>query len=115
MFDTEPPKLRGIKNFTMSNMVADQSAVLECTIESTPSSEVVMEWRRNGILLSSSWKYVNWTLHSDDGSNLLVAILVVRNVSNNDLGAYECRLYSNYSYLRNRSEGVMEAWIMAGT
>ena len=99
----------------MSNAVSDQSAVLECIIESTPSSEVVMEWRRNGILLSSSWKYVNWTLHSDDGSNLLVAILVVRNVSNDDLGAYECRLYSNYSYLQNRSEGVVEAWIMAGT
>lgn len=99
----------------MSNAVSNQSAVLECMIESTPSSEVVMEWRRNGILLGSSWKYANWTLYSDNGSNLLVAILVVRDVSSGDLGAYECRLYSNYSYLQNRPEDVMEAWIMAGT
>ena len=79
----------------MSNGVSNQSAILECMIERTPSAEVVMEWRRNDILLSSSWKYVNWTVNLDSGSNLLVAILVVRDVSDGDLGAYECRLYSN--------------------
>ena len=97
----------------MSNAVSNQSAILECTIERTRSAEVVMEWRRNDILLSSSWKYANWTMNSDGGSNLLVVILVVRDVSDGDLGAYECRLYSNYSYLQSRSEDVMEAWIIA--
>ena len=97
----------------MSNAVSNQSAILEYTIERTRSAEVVMEWRRNDILLSSSWKYANWTMNSHGGSNLLVAILVVRDVSDGDLGAYECRLYSNYSYLRNKSEDVMEAWIIA--
>lgn len=112
----DPPKLRGVRNFTTFNAVSEdtehESAILECIIEETLTAGVVLEWRRNGALLQNSLKYVLLAPLSVDNSNLLVYMLVVRELAPSDMGAYECWLYSNYSFQQNRPENVLQVWIL---
>ena len=111
----DPPKLTGIRNFTTFNTVSEdteQSAVLECTIEQTLTASAVLEWRRNGTLLLNSPKYVLPAPLLADNSNRLVYMLVVRELADSDIGAYECWLYSNYSFLQSRPEIVVQVWIL---
>ena len=85
---------------------------MECIIEESLTAGIVLEWRRNGALLQNSLKYVLLAPLSVDNSNLLVYVLVVRELAASDMGAYECWLYSNYSFQQNRPENVLQVWIL---
>ena len=84
------------------------AATLECSVEEG-DGEVTVRWARDDRVLHNGAKYVIPSEAIREAAGVLVYLLTVRELMEDDLGAYECQLFSNFS--GSSPEAVRTVWI----
>ena len=107
----DPPFVRSTTNFTLGvtlDSSTQPAATLECSVQSR-DGEVTVQWERDGQVLQNSAKHVIADEPIREADGVLVYLLTVRKLTEDDLGAYECQLFSNFS--GSNPEAVRRIWI----
>lgn len=115
VLSADPPLLRGTTNSTVCAKLSSSersAATLECAVQER-DGEARVQWARGGQVLRSGAKYVIPKEPIREAGGMLVFLLIVRELTEADVGVYECQLFSNFS--GNRPEATRRVWINGKT